>query len=185
MRPAAIAPTLRTDRLRLRMSGIADVEDSAAMWADPRVVAFIGGRPFTPEEVWNRLLRYAGLWSLLGYGYWTIRERATDRFVGEIGFANYRRAAVPALGDTPECGWVLAPWAHGGGFAREALAAVLAWADGERALGRTCCMIEPANAASIRLAARFGYRLYAGGGSPGVPVLLFERDAPGPAARAV
>ncbi len=100
-----------------------------ATWQDPVVVKYFGGVPSTPEECWARLLRYAGLWRLLGFGYWRIRERATGRFVGEVGLAEFRRDIVPNVMGWPEAGWVLAPWAHGRGFAREAAEAIFAWAD--------------------------------------------------------
>jgi RimJ/RimL family protein N-acetyltransferase len=35
----------------------------------------------------------------------------------------------PSLGSAPEAGWVMAPRAHGKGYATEAVRAALAWAD--------------------------------------------------------
>ena len=52
------------------------------MWSDADVVRHIGGVPSTPADAWSRLLRYAGLWSFLGYGYRAVEDRATGRFVG-------------------------------------------------------------------------------------------------------
>lgn len=68
--PTLAVPTLETERLILRGHGVDDFGDSAAMWAEPEVVRHIGGRPFTREESWSRLLRYIGHWSALGFGYW-------------------------------------------------------------------------------------------------------------------
>jgi RimJ/RimL family protein N-acetyltransferase len=48
------------------------------------------------------LLRYVGHWSLLGFGYWILEERATGEFVGEVGFSDYKRDVEPALGAVPE-----------------------------------------------------------------------------------
>jgi RimJ/RimL family protein N-acetyltransferase len=107
------APPIDTARLTLRGHKAGDIDESAALWADPMVVRHIGGRPFSREESWTRLLRYAGHWALLGFGYWVVRERSSGRFVGEVGLADYRRDLVPAIEGTPEAGWVLAPWAHG------------------------------------------------------------------------
>ncbi|HEY0776819.1 MAG TPA: GNAT family N-acetyltransferase, partial [Gemmatirosa sp.] len=126
---APTIPALDTARLTLRGHVPADVAECAAMWADPLVTRHIGGRPSSEEEVWARVLRYAGLWALLGFGYWVVRERASGRFVGEVGLADFRRDVTPPLGGAPEVGWVLAPWAHGRGFATEAVRAALAWAD--------------------------------------------------------
>lgn len=169
------APTLVTDRLTLAGHGLGDFADSAAMWADEEVVRHIGGRPFTAEECWARLLRYAGMWPLLGYGFWTVRETASGRFVGEMGFADFHRDLDPPFGDVPEAGWALARWAHGQGFAAEALRAAIAWGDARFGGARTVCMIDPDNAASVRLASKFGYREYARTSFKGSPTVLFER----------
>lgn len=169
------APTLVTDRLTLTGHRLGDFGDSAAMWGDADVVRHIGGRPFTEEECWARLLRYAGLWPLLGHGFWALRETASGRFVGEMGFADFHRDLDPPFGDVPEAGWALAPWAHGRGFAAEALQAVIAWGDARFGGARTVCMIDPENQPSIRLATRFGYREYARTSFKGSPIVLFER----------
>jgi RimJ/RimL family protein N-acetyltransferase len=150
------APIIETERLRLRGHVLGDFEDFAAMWADEAVTRYIGGKPSTREEAWARLLRYPGHWALLGYGYWLIEEKTSGRFVGEGGFGNFKREIEPPL-DAPEQGWALAPWAHGKGYASEAVGAMLAW--GEAHFGRTdfVCMISPENAPSLRLAAKAKY----------------------------
>lgn len=168
--------TLRTERLILRRHGASDLEEVAALWADPGVTEHIGGRPLSREEAWRNIQRYAGHWALFGWGYWTIRDRATDAFLGEAGLMDSRRDTRPSFEGTPEAGWALAPQAQGRGYAREAVAAVLAWADA-RGMGRTMCMIDPANAPSIRLAGRLGYRPLAEATYRDAPTLLFERTA--------
>ena len=169
------APVLQTARLILRGPTLADFDECAAMWADPLVTRHIGGRPSTGEEAWSRLLRYAGLWALLGYGYWTVRERDTGRFVGDVGLADFRREVTPALGDAPEAGWVLAPWAHGRGFATEAVRAVLAWSDAHLAAPHTVCLIAPENTASIHVAEKCGFRERTRGTYKGEEAIILER----------
>jgi RimJ/RimL family protein N-acetyltransferase len=152
------APTLETERLRLRAYRREDFAALHAMWSDPVVMRFILGRASTEEETWARLLRYAGLWPLLGYGYWAVEERSTGRFVGDVGFADFRRDMTPSLGGAPEAGWVLSAWAHGKGLATEAVRAAHAWSDAHLAgEGHTACMILPENAASIGVAIKCGY----------------------------
>jgi hypothetical protein len=58
-------PVLMTERLILRAHRLDDFADLCAMWADPEIVKFIGGEPQTPEQVWQRLLRYTGNWRFL------------------------------------------------------------------------------------------------------------------------
>ena len=149
-------PTIETERLILRGYTLDDFPDCAALWADPEVVRFIGGQPSTEEQSWARLLRYLGHWQLLGFGFWAIFDRSTGGFLGEIGAADFRRDIAPPIGNL-ETGWVLARAAHGRGFATEALRAVLAWTDAKLPGKPTVCVIEPANAASLRVATKCGY----------------------------
>ena len=175
--PLTAPPVLATDRLILRRHTAADLPDLAAMWADPQVVRHIGGRPFLPEEVWTRLLRAAGMWSVLGYGYWVVRERDGGALVGELGFADFKRELEPPFRGAPEAGWALAAAMHGHGYAKEALAAVHAWADATLGV-RTVCMIAPANLASVAAARLCGYRPYVETLYKSSVVTLFERVPP-------
>jgi RimJ/RimL family protein N-acetyltransferase len=173
---AVQAPVIETARLRLRGHRADDLAACAAMWADPAVIRFIGGRGSSEEEVWARILRYAGLWALLGFGYWAIEDKASGRFVGEAGFADFKRDITPAHGDAPEIGWALAPWAHGRGLATEAVAAALAWGDGRFGPAPTVCLIDPANHPSLRIAEKSGYREFARATHKATPTILFCRE---------
>lgn len=170
----AAAPPIDTARLSLRGHTVEDYEESAAMWADPEVVRHISGRPSTREESWSRLLRYAGLWAALGFGYWVVREKASGRFVGEVGFAEFHRDIDPPLCG-PEAGWVLASWCHGRGYATEAVRAAIEWADAHLDGRCTTCIIVPEHAASIHVAGKCGYREIARTAYRGEPVISFER----------
>lgn len=150
-----MSPVLETERLTLRRHQVSDFEASCRLWGSDAVSRYIGGRPSTREEVWSRLLRYAGHWDLLGYGYFAVVDKQSGTMIGEVGLADFHRAIEPQLKE-PEAGWVLHPDHHGRGFGAEALTAVLAWADA-RNMKRTCCLIDPENAPSLRLAQRLGY----------------------------
>jgi len=172
----ALAPIIETERLRLRGHRLEDFAASAAMWADPRVTRYIRPRPFTNEESWARLLRYIGHWALLGFGYWVIEDKATGAFLGECGFANYKRAMQPPLGDTPEIGWALVPEAHGKGYATEAVRVVTVWGDAHFGKVRTACIIDPQNVASIRVAEKNGYGQASFATYMGDQVMVFSRE---------
>lgn len=173
-------PTLTTPRLVLRGHVAADLDACAAMWADDGVTRHIGGRAFTREESWSKLLRYAGHWQILGYGYWAVVDAGSGQFVGEVGFADFKRELQPSIEGTPEMGWVLAPWAHGRGLATEAVLAALSWHDERTGGARTACLIDEGNGASRRVADKAGYRLVGPAVYKGSPTMLFARDtAPG------
>ena len=167
-------PVIETERLRLRGHTRADFDATAAMWADANVTRHIGGKPSTREESWARMMRYPGHWALMGYGFWLLEEKATGRLVGEAGFADFKRTIDPPFTE-PEHGWALASWAHGQGFASEALTAQLAWAEDHFGRAPLVCMIDPDNAASIRLAEKHGYKEFARSTYKDAPTILFRR----------
>jgi RimJ/RimL family protein N-acetyltransferase len=170
-------PVLETERLILRAPSAGDLDASTAMWSNPDVVRHIGGTPFTREEVWSRILRARGLWAMLGYGYWAVYERAGGRFVGDVGFADFHRALQPSIEGVPEMGWVLDPWCHGQGYASEAVRAALAWAEQTLPAPEYACIIDPANAPSIRVALKFGFRQIAETEYKGSAILVYRRAA--------
>jgi RimJ/RimL family protein N-acetyltransferase len=168
------APTVETKRLRLRAHTLADFEASVPMWNDPIVTRFIGGRPYTREEVWQRVQRYAGSWVLLGHGFWAIEEKSSGKMIGEIGIMDAKRDIDPPFGEDLEMGWALLPEAHGKGYGVEALQAALDWE--AMHLGGAClvALIDPDNAASIKLAHKFGFTERARTTYRNVPSLQFE-----------
>ena len=169
-------PVLETERLRLRGHGIGDLADCAAMWADPEVIRYTTRKPLTEEESWTRLLRYVGHWALMGFGYWVVEEKATGRFAGEIGFADFKRDIEPSLKGVPEIGWALASQAHGKGYATEAVRAAVAWGDANFGVARTACLIDPENLASVRVAEKCGYRELQRTAYKERPILMFGRE---------
>jgi len=168
-------PVLETARLRLRAHRPGDHADCTALWADPEVVRYIGGRPFTAEETWRRMLASLGLWSMLGYGYWAVEEKASERHVGDVGFGDFRREIEPSLVGMLEFGWVLSPAVHGRGYASEAVAAATAWADAHLSGMRAVCLIGEGNTASIRVAEKAGFREWQRTTYHGETSLVFAR----------
>ncbi|WEK06678.1 MAG: GNAT family N-acetyltransferase [Candidatus Devosia phytovorans] len=168
-----MTPTLTTPRLTLRAHTAADFPACCTLWSNPAVTRFIGTRPSTPEEVWRRILTYAGHWQLMGYGYFLAETRDTGEIVGEFGLADFHRDIAPPIGDTPEAGWAMLPQFHGQGLAHEALTAVLAWVD--QTMPRTVCLIAPDNTPSLKLATRLGYTEYAQTSYRDAPTILLAR----------
>jgi RimJ/RimL family protein N-acetyltransferase len=153
------APTLTTERLCLRAISMADWEPYATMWADPRVTAFIGGEPRARQLAWTKFGQAVAMFPLFGYGNWAVIDGETGGFIGICGFAQYERGHAELKG-LPECGWAFAAESWGRGVATEAVAAVTQWADGQ-GIVETRCIVDHANAASIRVATRNGYTAFA------------------------
>jgi RimJ/RimL family protein N-acetyltransferase len=168
-------PVLETERLSMRGHRPNDLTDCAAMWGDPIVTRYIGGKPLSREDVWARLLRYAGHWAWMGYGHWAVEEKATGNFIGDIGFADFKRDIEPSVEGAPEIGWALAPHAHGKGYASEAVRAALSWGKIRFGSTWTVCLIHPDNLPSIRVAEKCGYVESQRTTYSGLPTIIFSR----------
>lgn len=169
-------PVIESRRLTLRGHRVEDLGACAALWADPQVTRHIGGRPATEEEAWSKLVRYRGLWSLLGYGYWVITDRETGGFIGEAGFADFNRDITPSIADMPEIGWALASSAHGKGLGIEAVGTIVAWGEVHFGQTPTVCIIAPDNLPSLSIAATCGYAEVARTTYKDQPTILFRRQ---------
>ena len=97
-----VIPLIETARLRLLGHEIEDFPPCVAMWSDPQVVRYTIGEPSPQQRTWLRILGYRGHWALLGFGYWAVQEKASGRYVGELGFADFKRnLKVPLEGVPP------------------------------------------------------------------------------------
>jgi len=168
---------LETPRLRLRPFQRQDFPAYLAMWSDPEVTRFIGGKPFSRAEAWSRFVRLAGFWQMLGFGTFGVWDAATGAHLGEVGFHDMKRDLTPNLDGTMETGWSFRPEAHGRGIATEAVTALLAWADARSHDKRITCFIDPDNQASLRVAEKTGFHEFARTRYEGRTMILFERGA--------
>jgi RimJ/RimL family protein N-acetyltransferase len=168
-------PAIETARLRLRGHGGDDLPHCAAMWSDPSVTRFIGGKPSTEQQTWNRVLAYVGHWAVMGFGYWVIEEKSSGAFLGEAGFADFKRDIAPAMKGVPELGFALVTQAHGMGYATEAVSAILRWGDANLNYAKTVCLIVPENHRSLRVVEKCGYRTFEEGAFNGRPTLFLAR----------
>ena len=141
-------PVLQTERLILRAPTEADFDAHAQTLASPRAI-YIGG-PFTRHGAWRDFSMDAGSWALCGFGYWTVEERATGRFLGSVGLG------FPVWFPERELGWILHEDAEGKGFAFEAASAARAHAFGALGWPTLVSYIDTPNQRSIVLATRLG-----------------------------
>ncbi len=170
-------PRIETDRLILRGYVRDDFEDYVALRRDPEVARFTGGVPRKASDIWGRFLGIAGNWAIEGFGQWAVIRRADGRLIGQTGIFRAMRGLGAEFDAAPEAGWVLAGAAHGQGYGAEAVDAAHRWFDASRHAGPLHAMIEPENAASFRIAERFGYRRGREAEYEGAAVVLMRRPA--------
>ena len=167
-------PVIETARLRLRPHRLSDKDVHIAMWADERVTRFIGGAPRAPDVSWGKFLSAAGLWPVMGFGYWVFADKATDALIGMGGLSYFCRG-IAELEDGPEAGWAFDADHWGMGLATEAMGAVLDWAEAHLDAADVRCIIEPGNAASERVAAKLGFHRIGESDALGDVVAIYSR----------
>ncbi len=143
-------PVLETERLILRGPKIEDFEAEAAFFATERS-AHVGG-PLDRIDAWTNFTARAGHWTIRGYGFWSLEERATGRYLGRVGLF------YPEGWPEEELGWTMMADGEGRGLAFEAALAARRYAYRELAWPTVMSLIKPENARSIALAERLGAR---------------------------
>ena len=171
-----LAPTVETERLRLRAFRADDFASFAAMYADPEVVRYTGdGRPRSEEESWSTFLVIQGHWHYLGFGAFAIEEKATGHLIGDVGFTERKRDRGEELAGVPEMGWALMASNFGKGYATEAVRAALQWGREHFGPSRVIALTTADNLASIRVAEKCGFAEFRRALSAGRPRVYFER----------
>jgi RimJ/RimL family protein N-acetyltransferase len=137
-----------TERLVLRPIGVADLEEFLALHVDPEVTRFV--RSLDRSQAAERLELAEQEWEQRGHGMFTIRDHATNRFLGRAGLKYW-----PQFDET-EVGWMLHHHAWGHGYATEASRACIDWGFQQLPMPYLTAMIQPQNTASFRVAERLG-----------------------------
>ncbi|MGA2550300.1 MAG: GNAT family N-acetyltransferase [Burkholderiaceae bacterium] len=168
-------PTLETERLILRPLVLSDFEAYVSFWQNPEVVRYISGAPIPRDASWTRLLRTAGHWQFLGFGFFAIEHKATRLLIGEVGFQEMRRVIEPSIEGTLETGWGILPEYQGQGMATEVVRAALEWAGLAHPRMEYSCIVSPENQPSLKLAAKFGFEKDTTTTFLGKPVVILRR----------
>ena len=171
------APTLETERLRLRAWRKGDRQAYFDILQEPAVFRHFGPKPMGMEECWRRLMAAVGGWQLNGFGGWAVERKSDGRLLGMTALFTAWRELEPEFGDDPEMGWIFATEAHGQGLAKEACRAALSWAQDTLRPTPIWAIIAPANAPSITLAEKLGFEPHAETTYGGEPTLVLRRPA--------
>ena len=168
------APRIETERLILRGFVAEDFGALYALHQHPDVHRFFGPEPMGREELWRRTLSSVGGWVVNGIGGWMVERREDGAVIGTVAIFDSLRGK--GWDGEAELGYIFAAPVHGQGFAGEASRAVLEWFDAERG-GDVYAMIDPENAASIRLAERLGFERERKFDYEGEALVLMKRPA--------
>ena len=149
-------PVVVTDRLELWRPTAGDLEPMFAIASDPDTGRHLGAHRGFADH-FERFCRNAGSWLLYGYGAFILRRRGEPQPIGNCGIFRTWRGMGEDFDGFPEAGWILRADCTGQGYAGEAMRAALAWFAAEHGVQPIVCMIDPANARSLALAARLGF----------------------------
>jgi RimJ/RimL family protein N-acetyltransferase len=170
-----VAPELiETPRLRGERIGLEHQDALAALHADPRVGATLGGTQ-TPEQVAAAIRRHGEIWDEHGFGYWLFRDRESGEPVGRGGLS---RAHVGGA-DEVEVGWAVMPERWGRGYGTELGAAAVEVAFGVLGLAEVVAFTLPGNAASRRVMEKLGFGYEREVVWADLPHVLYRLHSPG------
>jgi len=165
---------LETSRLILRHLECGDLENLYALYSDPEIRRYFPDGTLTRAETLEEIE-----WFLHGHpehpqlGLWATIHRPSGRFIGRCGLLPWTIEGRFEV----EVAYLLARPFWGHGLATEAASAIVRHAFDRLGYSRLVCLIDPANAPSIRVAERIGMRLEREMEDDGGPFLLYSRTA--------
>jgi ribosomal-protein-alanine N-acetyltransferase len=151
------APTIETERLRLRAFRPADLKALHALYADGENLRYWGTDPSPSLDQTRRMMRWHIAYHPSQYVLWAVEERKSKRLIGMINY--HRRDRRERRVDV---GWIMAPGLQGKGYMAEAGRALLRYLIDRLKVHKVEALIRPENKPSAALARRLGFRLEAG-----------------------
>ena len=145
---------LETERLVLRRQIASDLEFLIGLWSDPEVTRHLGG---PRDQAWLRSVFQETEDDPFGeeFDLWPVVEKASGLPVGHCGLLPKAVDGEPEI----ELNYILSPGAWGKGYAKAIGAAIRDCAFHQMGLHRLIALIDPANAASERVASSIGMHL--------------------------
>jgi RimJ/RimL family protein N-acetyltransferase len=163
---------LETSRLALRHLQYDDLDSLYALYSDPEIRRYFPEGTLSREETLEELE-----WFLHGHpeypqlGLWATIHRPSGTFIGRCGLLPWTISGRFEV----EVAYLLAKPYWGKGLGTEAASAILWHAFDRLGCSRLVCLIDPANAASIKVAERIGMCLEQELEDGGKPFLLYSR----------
>ena len=162
---------LRTNRLELRRWREGDLDEHAAMIADPEVNRYVGG-PTDRASAWRQIAIFIGHRELRGWTSSVVVERQSGRLLGRAGL--WQPEGYPGV----EVGWILKPSVWNQGYATEVGQALRDYAFGTLGIPHLLSLIHPDNHASIRVAQKIGASFEREYDLNGTRHLIYGQSAP-------
>ena len=141
----------KTERLNFRPYGLDDLDRLSEWFQDPVMMRYYGGLK-DRQETSEWLERLTRTMSEKNYGYWVLELAENGDTVGHCGIADQTVDDTVEL----EVGYLLHRDYWGHGYASEAAATLYEYALADLGHDRIISIIDPGNAASIRVAERNG-----------------------------
>lgn len=172
--PPAPDATLETARLVAVPYEEEHLEEATRLlYAEPRVMATLGGELLTPDEVCAGLAHERAQRARHGYGSWVFRERDGGRFVARGGAHTY----LLEEGEVPGLLYHLPVTQWGRGFATEVAQAVIDALFEVHGAPEVWSWTLPDNRASRRVMEKCGMRRVREGDFKGLAHVLYRIDA--------
>jgi len=160
---------LVTPRLLMRPFAESDLDDLAALYANPFVMRYIGrGTILSRQESLKRLKRMIGDLLADGFGMLAVIERKEKRLVGCCGLRKLDGS------QELELGFLFEERSWGKGFATEAAKEVMRYAFSEMKLGKLVALIHPLNLAARRVLEKLGMKYIEQSLFEGIECLKYE-----------
>ena len=142
---------VETEHLLFRPLMLSDLDELAALYADPEVMRFLGGT-HSKEEVQHILNRYIREYEIYGHSFFATIQKSDQRFIGQCGLLTQEVDGQPEV----ELGYVLAPQYWQRGLALEGTQALKDYGLQQLGFPRLISLIPPENVASIHIAEKIG-----------------------------
>lgn len=89
---------VESDRLIYRRISLSDYEYLCRLYANPKVMPFIGKGVRTREETWKILFGYVKDWQEKGFGPWAVFDKESGEFIGRSGVYLHQRYPAVQIG---------------------------------------------------------------------------------------
>jgi len=151
MQQLTIRTTLETERLRLRLFTLDDLQVMFSLSTDPDVIRYADTAVKDMEEARQRLEEGPlSDYRKYGYGRFAVELKETDQVIGFCGIKY-----LPEI-DLPEVGYRYLKEYWGRGIGTEAAKACVEFARDDLKIKKLVALIIPENIASVRVAEKLG-----------------------------